>query len=69
SSSEAYLAVVTRSQNVENLAWVVKLKGYYSWDSNNERTYYAVVDADDGSVLGANWAAIWPEQELAYYLN
>jgi hypothetical protein len=68
SSSEAYLAVVTRYQNVENLAWVVKLKGYYSWDSE-ERTYYAVVDANDGSVLGNNWDNIWPEHKLAYYLN
>jgi len=68
SSSEAYLAVVTRYQNVENLAWVVKLNGYVPWDSN-ERTYYAVVDANDGSVLGNNWNAIWPEHELAYYLN
>ena len=68
SSSEAYLAVVIRSQNVENLAWVVKLNGYVPWDTQ-ERTYYAVVDANDGSVLGNNWDNIWPEHELAYYLN
>ena len=53
SSSEEYLAVVTRSQNVENLAWVIKLKGYYSWDNDDqEQTYVIVVDAADGSVLG-----------------
>jgi hypothetical protein len=68
SSSEAYLAVVTRYQNVENLAWVVKLSGYVPWDTQ-ERTYYTVVDANDGSVLGGNWDNIWPEHELAYYLN
>jgi len=68
SSSEAYLAVVIRSQNVENLAWVVKLNSYVPWDTQ-ERTYYAVVDANDGSVLGNNWDNIWPEHELAYYLN
>jgi len=66
SSSEAYLAVVTRYQNVENLAWVVTMKGYYSWD-REERTYYTVVDANDGSILGGNWDAIWPEHELVYY--
>lgn len=67
SSSEGYLAVVTRSQNVENLAWVIKLKGYFSWDNDNERTYVVVVDAvDDGSVLGSGWNAIWPESRLSY---
>ncbi|MDD1694589.1 MAG: hypothetical protein LUQ71_07675 [Methanoregula sp.] len=69
SSSEAYLAVVTRYQNVENLAWVVKLKGYYSWDRDDERTYYAVIDATDGSVLGTRWSDIWPESRLSDYFN
>lgn len=69
SSSEGYLAVVTRYQNVENLAWVIKLKGYYSWNQDYERTYLAVVDATDGSVIGSTWSNIWPESRLAYYLN
>jgi hypothetical protein len=69
SSSESYLAVVTRYQNVENLAWVIKLKGYYSWDNDDERTYLVVVDATDGSVLGSRWSNIWPESRLSYYLN
>jgi uncharacterized membrane protein YkoI len=68
-SSESYLAVVTRSQNVENLAWVIKLKGYYSWDTDNERTYTIVVDAGDGSVLGSGWSSIWPESRLDYLDN
>jgi hypothetical protein len=66
SSSEGYLAVVTRYQNVENLAWVIKLKGYYSWDNDEERTYTIVVDAVDGSVLGSGWSSIWPESRLSY---
>jgi hypothetical protein len=69
SSSEGYIAVVTRSQNVENLAWVIKLKGYYSWDNNEERTYVVVVDAVDGSVLGSGWSSIWPESRLTNYWN
>jgi uncharacterized membrane protein YkoI len=69
SSSEGYLAVVTRSQNVENLAWVIKLKGYYSWDNDDERTYTIVVDAADGSVLGSGWSSIWPESRLSYLGN
>ena len=69
SSSESYLAVVTRSQNVENLAWVIKLKGYYSWDTGYERTYTIVVDAADGSVLGSGWSSIWPESRLNYLDN
>jgi len=68
-SSESYLAVVTRSQNVENLAWVIKLKGYYSWDTDYERTYTIVVDAGDGSVLGSGWSSIWPESRLDYLDN
>jgi hypothetical protein len=69
SSSASYLAVVTRSQNVENLAWVIKLKGYYSWDTDYERTYTIVVDAVDGSVLGSDWSSIWPESRLNYLGN
>ncbi|MEN6609850.1 MAG: hypothetical protein ABFC24_03335 [Methanoregulaceae archaeon] len=69
SSSEGYLAVVTRYQNVENLAWVIKLKGCYSWNQDYEQTYLAVVDATDGSVIGSTWSSIWPESRLAYYLN
>ena len=69
SSSEGYLAVVTRSQNVENLAWVIKLKGYYSWDNDNEQTYVIVVDAVDGSVLGSGWDDIWPESRLSGFRN
>ena len=66
SSSEDYIAVVTRSQNVENLAWVIKLKGYHSWDRDDERTYTIVVDALNGSVLGSDWSDIWPESRLSY---
>jgi hypothetical protein len=66
SSSEGYLAVVTRYQNVENLAWVIKLKGYYSWDNDYEHTYIVIVDATDGSVLGSGWSSIWPESRLSY---
>lgn len=69
SSSEGCLAVVTRSQNVENLAWVIKLKGYYSWNNDDERTYMIVVDASDGSVLGSGWSSIWPESRLSYLGN
>lgn len=69
SSSESYLAVVTRYQNVENLAWVIKLKGYYSWDNNNESTYLVVIDATNGNVLGSRWDNIWPESRLLYYLS
>ncbi len=69
SSSESYLAVVTRSQNVENLAWVIRLNGYYSWDTADERTYTIVVDAGDGSVLGSDWSSIWPESRLNYLGN
>lgn len=69
SSSEGYLAVVTRYQNVENLAWVIKLNGYYSWDNDEERTYTIVVDAVDGSVLGNGWSDIWPESRLSYLDN
>jgi len=67
-SSEGYLAVVTRSQNVENLAWVIKLKGYYSWD-DDEQTYVVIVDANDGSILGSGWSSIWPESRLNYLGN
>lgn len=69
SSSEGYLAVVTRYQNVENLAWVIKLKGYYSWDNDYEHTYIVIVDATDGSVLGSGWSSIWPESRLSYLGN
>jgi uncharacterized membrane protein YkoI len=67
-SSEGYLAVVTRSQNVENLAWVIKLKGYYSWD-NDEQVYVVIIDANDGSILGSGWSSIWPESRLNYLGN
>lgn len=67
SSSEAYLAVVTRYQNVENLAWVVKITGY--WNDRYEETYYAVVDANDGSVIGNSWSGIWPESRLSNYFH
>jgi len=66
-SSDAYLAVVTRYQNVENLAWVVKITGY--WNDRYEETYYAVVDANDGSLIGNSWSGIWPESRLDYYFN
>ena len=69
SSSEGYLAVVVRSQNVENLAWVIRLKGYSSWDRDYERTYTIVVDAADGSVLGSDWSGIWPESRIRYLEN
>jgi hypothetical protein len=68
SSSEGYLAVVTRSQNVENLAWVIKLKGYYAWD-DSEQTYSVIVDAQDGSILGSGWSSIWPESRLSWTWN
>ena len=66
--SEGYLAVVTRYQNVENLAWVIKLKGYYTWDKD-EQVYPIIVDATDGSLLGTGWSSIWPESRLSngYY--
>lgn len=66
-SSNAYLAVVTRYQNVENLAWVVKITGY--WNDRYEQTYYAVVGANDGSIIGNRWSGIWPESRLDYYFN
>jgi hypothetical protein len=64
SSSEGYLAVVTRSQNVENLAWVIKLTGNYRWDSENQDTVVVIVDAVDGNYLGSGWSSIWPESRL-----
>jgi hypothetical protein len=66
-SSEGYLAVVTRSQNVENLAWVIKLTGSYRWDPDYTYTYIVIVDANDGSVLGTRWDSIWPESRLNNY--
>ena len=66
-SSEGYLAVVTQSQNAESLAWVIKLNGHYSWNTNYEDTYEVVVSADDGSMLGYGWNNIWPEHEFYYY--
>ena len=66
-SSEGYLAVIIRSQNVEDLAWVIKLHGHYAWDKDWQTTYEMVVSATDGSVLGTGWDNIWPEHELYYY--
>lgn len=66
-SSEGYLAVVTQYQNVETLAWVLKLHGHFSWDPDYESTYEVVVSADDGSMLGYGWDNIWPEHQLYYY--
>lgn len=66
SSSEGYRAVVTRNQNVENLAWVIKLSGSYRWDPDYTDTYVVIVDATDGSVLGSRWSSIWPESRLNY---
>jgi hypothetical protein len=65
-SSEGYLAVIIRSQNVEDLAWVIKLHGHYT-GSNYESTYEIVVSAKDGSVIGLGWDQIWPEHQLYYY--
>ncbi|MDP3563444.1 MAG: hypothetical protein Q8R70_03030 [Methanoregula sp.] len=65
-SAEGYLAVVTRYQNVENLAWVIKMKGSYKWDSTYQRTETVIVDAVDGSILGSGWSSIWPESRLNY---
>jgi hypothetical protein len=69
SSAEGYLAVVTRTQNVENLAWVIKLHGTYRWDRETISNYIVVVDATDGNVLGSGWSSIWPESQLTYYLR
>jgi hypothetical protein len=69
SSSEGYLAVVTRYQNVENLAWVIRLNGYYTWDNDEESTYTIVVDAVDGRVIGSGWSGIWPESRLNYLVS
>jgi hypothetical protein len=66
-SSEGYLAVVTRNQNVENLAWVIKLTGNYRWNQDYSYTYIVIVDAKDGSVLGTRWDSIWPESRLSNY--
>ncbi|MDD1694883.1 MAG: hypothetical protein LUQ71_09185 [Methanoregula sp.] len=65
-SAEGYLAVVTRYQNVENLAWVITLHGSYTWDPEYTDTYIVIVDAKDGSVLGTRWSSIWPESRLNY---
>jgi len=62
-SAEGYLAVVTQSQNVESLAWVITLHGTYTWDPNYNDTYTVVVNANDGSVLGGT---IWPEYRINY---
>lgn len=62
-SAEGYLAVVTQSQNVESLAWVITLHGSYTWDPNYNDTYTVVVNANDGSVLGGT---IWPEYRINY---
>jgi hypothetical protein len=65
-SSEGYLAVITQNQNVENLAWVIKLTGSYKWNTEYVTTYVVVVDATDGSVLGAGWN-MWPESRISYH--
>jgi hypothetical protein len=67
SSAEGYLAVVTRSQNAENLAWVIRMTGTYRWNPAYQDTYVVVVDATDGNFLGFSWNSIWPESRL-YYL-
>jgi hypothetical protein len=68
-STESYLAVVTRYQNVENLAWVIKIKFSYPSFSSDEDTDLVVIDANDGSLLADHWNNIWPESRLTYYLN
>jgi hypothetical protein len=65
-SAEGYLAVVTQNQNVENLAWVIKMTGSYRWDSDYQSTYIVIVDATDGKYLGYGWDDIWPESRLNY---
>lgn len=69
-SSEGYLAVVTRYQNVESLAWVIKLTGSYRWDPEYVDTYVVVVDASkDDTVLATRWDSIWPESRLMNYFS
>jgi hypothetical protein len=67
SSSEGYLAVVTRNQNVENLAWVIRLSGTYHWNPDEVETCAVIVDAANGSILGSQWSSIWPESRLNYF--
>jgi hypothetical protein len=66
-STDGYLAVVTQSQNVQKLAWVVTLSGTYRWDPDYTETYVVIVDANDGSAIGYGWSNIWPESRLYYY--
>jgi hypothetical protein len=58
--------VVTQNQNVENLAWVIKMTGSYRGDSDYQSTYIVIVDATDGKYLGYGWDDIWPESRLNY---
>jgi len=58
---DGYLAVVIRSQNVENLAWVVKVSGTYKYNNQYEESEMAIVDAQTGKVIGSSWSDIWPE--------
>ncbi len=59
---DSYLAVVIRSQNVENLVWVVTVKGTYKGNSQYEESEMAIVDAQTGSIIGRSWDDIWPER-------
>ena len=59
---DGYLAVVIRSQNVENLAWVVTVKGTYKWNNQYEASEMAIVDAQTGTIIGRSWDDIWPER-------
>ena len=61
---DGYLAVVIRAQNVENLAWVVTVKGTYTGNNQYEDSEMLIVDAQTGKVIGNSWTDIWPESQI-----